>query len=119
MFITRQMLRRADTPYNQRVAFREEWPNGVEVDRASLEKAAELGLEMYRFAFGLFRSNQLSYEAWGVYIHGEYEAEEAYSHVIKRCSPYYPYYGRAAVSRVYGQATITALLKAIECPTST
>lgn len=116
MYITRQMLRKAGMGHNQRVAFRNEWPNGVEVSRDSLELAVGLGLYLHYFALGLFLSNQLSYEEWGTFQLAGYEAEEVYSRDKEGCSPYYPYHGRAAVRDTYQQATITALLSAIQTP---
>ena len=113
MYITRQMLGKAGMHYRQRVAFRNEWPNGVEVTQDSLTRATGLGTDVHWFAFGLFLSHQLPYEAWQTYNQAEDIAQEAFAQeIVGIARPYYPYADRTAAWQIYHQTTITALLTA-------
>lgn len=113
MYITAQMLQDIDAPEPQVNRFLMEWPDGVEISRDSLERAAELCLDMHYFAFCL-----LPLVAWRAYRCTEVIVRDQYFR-DKDVRGYYYSTRQAAHKRVvawrtYQQATVTALLSAIQ-----
>lgn len=99
MYITSQMLRDANACKDQVLDFENEWPNGAEVNRAGLERAVELGLDINWFA-----SYFLPLEAQKAYRDAEDTARRMYMETVNSPS-----------LDTYFQSIVTALLEAIEC----
>ena len=98
MYVTAQTLRDASACRPQVDIFELEWPNGTEVNRASLERAVELGLSLNWFAsYFLSATGEESY----------YPAEQAARKGMHR---------EDFSIEAYFQAIVTALLEAIDKP---
>ena len=67
-------LRALDACLEQVAIFEEEWPDGVEVDRAALARAAEMGLDTGWWLVKAFPARDAEYEAALKQLYAEYWA---------------------------------------------